>query len=104
MRELWENLQPRERYLSPSGTRPRGAPPSGPVFLGDSRTPSPCDKFVTAALSGGETKIGDSYFLSQLRFETGAEKYKWLNRVLGVGEGRVYPGGIEYQVYEQAHD
>lgn len=62
------------------------------------------NKFVTAALSGGETKIGDSYFLSQLRFETGAEKYKWLNRVLGVGEGRVYPGGIEYQVYEQAHD
>ena len=62
------------------------------------------DKFVNAALSGGETQVGDSYFMNQIRFETGAEKYKWLNKVLAVGEGRVYPGGIWYRVFEQTHD
>ena len=50
-------------------------------------------------LSGGETQFGDSYFVTQVRFETGAEKYAWLNQVVAIAEGRVIEGGVEYQVF-----
>jgi hypothetical protein len=33
-------------------------------------------------------------------FETGSEKYAWLNRIVAVGVGRRTPVGITYQVFE----
>ena len=59
-------------------------------------------RFQQALASGGETHIGELFLVTQLRFETGDARYGWLNHTLGVGEGRVVPGGIEYQVYELA--
>jgi len=56
---------------------------------------------VMAALGGsGETRFGDQYFFSQPRFETGDARYRWLNRVIAVGQGRVLPNRVEYQVFE----
>jgi len=56
---------------------------------------------VMAALGGrGETRFGDQYFFSQPRFETGDSRYRWLNRVIAVGQGRVLPNRVEYQVFE----
>jgi hypothetical protein len=52
-----------------------------------------------AMRSGRETQFGDTYFVTQVRFETGAKKYAWLNRVVAVAEGRAIRGGVEYQVY-----
>jgi len=57
-------------------------------------------RFGQAVGSGGETRFGEVYLVTQLRFETGDARYQWLNHTLAVGEGRVVPGGIEYQVYE----
>jgi len=55
---------------------------------------------VMAALGGqGETRFGDQHFFSQPRFETGDERYRWLNRVIAVGQGRVLPNRVEYQVF-----
>ncbi|MEZ5557616.1 MAG: DUF3237 domain-containing protein [Pseudomonadales bacterium] len=52
------------------------------------------------ALAGGpETQFGDSYFVTQLRFETGASGYAWLNHVVAVGEGRLMPGQVQYRVH-----
>lgn len=31
-------------------------------------------------------------------FETGAEKYDWLNRTLAIGRGRITPAGFHYRV------
>lgn len=59
-------------------------------------------RFGEAVARGGETRIGELYLVTQLRFETGDARYRWLNHTLAVGEGRVVPGGIEYQVYELA--
>ena len=59
-------------------------------------------RFGEAVAGGGETQFGDLYLATQLRFETGDPRYGWLNHTLAVGEGRVVPGGIEYQVYELA--
>ena len=50
--------------------------------------------------SGQETAFGDQYFRTSPRFETGDQRYAWLNQSLFVGEGRVFPGlGVEYRVY-----
>ena len=52
------------------------------------------------ALQGnGETEYGDTDFFTQPRFETGDARYKWLNRVIAVSQGRVRNGRVEYQVF-----
>ena len=59
------------------------------------------NKAVQTALGGGaETRFGDSYFVTQPRFECGHKNYAWLNRVVAVAEGRALAGSVEYRVYE----
>jgi len=59
---------------------------------------------ATAAMaSGRDTAFGDTYFMTQPRFETGSEKYGWLNSIVAVAEGRVVAGGVEYHVFECRH-
>ena len=56
---------------------------------------------VLGALEKGEaTDYGDTYFMTQPRFETGDPRYAWLNRVVAVAEGRVLQNAVEYRVYE----
>ncbi len=33
-------------------------------------------------------------------FETGDERYAWLNDIQAVGVGKTVPGGVEYDVYQ----
>ena len=55
---------------------------------------------IGAAFAGsGETAIGDNYFVTQPRFETGSEQYAWLNWVVAIAEGRATADGVEYEVY-----
>jgi hypothetical protein len=49
---------------------------------------------------GGRGEYGDIYFMTAPRFETGDERYAWLNAVIAVGEGRSAPGAVEYRVYQ----
>jgi hypothetical protein len=58
------------------------------------------EKSKMALETGGGTEYGDTYFMTQLRFETGDARFRWLNRVLAVAEGRLRPGGVEYRVFE----
>jgi hypothetical protein len=60
---------------------------------------------VLGALAKGEaTNFGDTYFMTQPRFETGDERYAWLNKVVAVAEGRVLPNAVEYRVFELVND
>jgi hypothetical protein len=60
---------------------------------------------VTAALEQGqESQYGDTYFMTQPRFETGDARYAWLNRVVAVAEGRAMPSAVEYRVFELCND
>jgi hypothetical protein len=52
------------------------------------------------AAPGGETQYGDTYFMTQPRFETGDERYQWLNNIVVVGEGRSLPNAVEYRLYQ----
>ena len=40
------------------------------------------------------------YFRTTPVFETGAEKYSWLNRIVAVGVGQRLPTAVSYMVYE----
>ena len=60
---------------------------------------------VVAALGAGrETGFGDNYFVTTPRFETGDERYAWLNAIVAVGQGRMLPGAVEYRVFEVQND
>ena len=60
------------------------------------------DKIVAAASGQHEAAYGDAYFVVQPRFETGDIRYAWLNRSVGLAEGRVGPNRVSYRVYRAA--
>jgi hypothetical protein len=56
--------------------------------------------FKAAAEADRPTDWEDQYLRVAIRFETGAERYRWLNQRLFVAAGRLLgTGRIEYQVY-----
>ncbi len=57
------------------------------------------EKMSAAFAEGTGTEFGDAYFMTQPRFETGDARYAWLNRLVTVGEGRLIPGGVAYDLY-----
>ena len=62
------------------------------------------DKVAEATEQGKDMQLGDTYFMTQPRFETGSADYAWLNSIVAVAEGRVIEGGVEYKVFECVHD
>ena len=50
--------------------------------------------------AGSRGDYGDDYFMTAPRFETGDERYAWLNSVIAVAEGRSAPNAVEYRVYQ----
>lgn len=57
---------------------------------------------ATATATGGETGFDDHYFRTAPCFETGDERYAWVNRTLFVARGRIAPGGVAYEVFRVA--
>jgi hypothetical protein len=56
--------------------------------------------FNEAADAGGGTGWDDQYMRMFMTFDTGAERYAWLNRHLFVARGRLAgPAKIEYEIY-----
>jgi len=47
----------------------------------------------------GETNFGDAYWITQVQFETGDERYTWLNNKMAVGEGKLAPNQVSYRVF-----
>ena len=40
------------------------------------------------------------YFRTAIFFETGSERYAWMNKILAIGSGYREPAGPRYQVFE----
>jgi hypothetical protein len=59
---------------------------------------------MTALAEGTETQFGDTDFFTQPRFETGDPNYAWLNAVVAVGEGRILPNAVEYNISRVLND
>ncbi len=62
------------------------------------------EKVMAVSAQGEETDYGDTYFMTQPRFETGDPRYQWLNSIVAVAEGRVLPNAVEYRVYQLVND
>jgi hypothetical protein len=62
------------------------------------------EKVLATVTGGEETDYGDTYFMTQPRFETGDPRYQWMNRIVAVAEGRVLPNAVEYRVYQLVND
>lgn len=58
------------------------------------------DKTNDSLAGKKDAEFGDTYFITQPRFETGDERYKWLNRTVVVAEGRALKNAVEYQMFE----
>lgn len=55
---------------------------------------------VRARIDAGEdVDPSEYYFRTTPVFETGSEKYGWLNNIICVGVGRVGPSDVHYKVY-----
>ena len=51
-------------------------------------------------ISQGETVDPSEYYIRTTPyFETGSEKYDWLNRIVAVGVGERTQSGVSYKVY-----
>lgn len=61
------------------------------------------DAVIQALAEGRETRFGETYFMTQPRFETGDPRYAWLNSAVAVAEGRVLPDAVEYRVFHAVH-
>ena len=56
-----------------------------------------------ALATGVETAFEDQYFYTNPRFETGDERYTWLNQTFFVGQGRIAPDlSVEYRLFRPA--
>lgn len=49
--------------------------------------------------NGEDVPLGEYYFYTNPMFQTGADKYRWLNDRIAIGRGKVLPGAVEYRVW-----
>jgi hypothetical protein len=68
------------------------SPTTTPSFFCTTGLVERTDAFKKAATEGGITDWKDQYMRMVMRFDTGAEKYRWLNESLFVAEGRLAGG------------
>lgn len=50
--------------------------------------------------SNGPPDPASYYFRTAPTFETGSEKYSWLNTIQAIGIGQIMDGGVAYDLYE----
>jgi Protein of unknown function (DUF3237) len=71
-----------------------------PIFLHYTGLVERTVAFNRAADSGGSTGWDDQYMRMFMTFDTGAERYAWLNQHLFLARGRLAgPAEIEYEIY-----
>ncbi len=56
------------------------------------------------ARAGESSEYGDAYFMTTPRFETGDERYAWINGLVCVAEGKRTTTGVAYRVYAVTND
>lgn len=63
------------------------------------RTDDGADIYVTYTGFGSRNDDGTASIRTAPRFETGDERYAWLNSLFCVGIGKSTPEGVEYEIY-----
>ena len=57
------------------------------------------DPAATKRAEGEPAEYGDRYYMVTPRFETGNERYAWINGLVCVGEGKPVTGGVSHRIY-----
>jgi hypothetical protein len=55
---------------------------------------------MTKIQSGEDIDPSQYYFRTTPVFETGSEKYSWLNQIICVGVGKMEPKRVRYKIYQ----
>lgn len=63
------------------------------------RTDDGADIYVTYTGFGTRNEDGSADIRTAPRFETGDERYAWLNNLFTVAIGKTTPDGVEYDIY-----
>ncbi len=63
------------------------------------RTEDGADIYVTYTGFGTRNEDGNASIRTAPRFETGDERYTWLNNLFTVAVGKSTPDGVEYDIY-----
>ncbi|MGE0760955.1 MAG: DUF3237 domain-containing protein [Pirellulaceae bacterium] len=63
----------------------------------------PNDSFNAAIAQGRFTEYGDAQFMTRPHLETGDERYRWVNLLVAVAEGRASAKAVEYRMFELEH-
>lgn len=71
-----------------------------PIYLSYSGWLEINAKVEAALASGDETEHTDQYYRVAAMFETGDERYAWLNRIIALGKGRIINRGVEVTFFE----
>jgi len=50
--------------------------------------------------NGEDVDPSEYYFRTTPKFETGSEKYSWLNQIICVGVGKLEPKRVRYKIYQ----
>ena len=58
------------------------------------------DDVISRLNAGEDVDPSEFYFRTAPFFETGTEKYAWLNSIVCVAKGSRAPGGVAYRVFE----
>ena len=59
------------------------------------------DPEITERIQNGEdVDPSEYYFRTTPVFETGSEKYSWLNQIICVGVGKIEQKRVHYKVYQ----
>jgi hypothetical protein len=69
-------------------------------YLGRIVIPPELAEAVMGMEERGQVDPDKYYFRTAPLYETGAEKYQWLNTIQAVGVGEIIPGGVAYEIYE----
>ncbi len=54
---------------------------------------------MARVFAGEEIAPSEYYFRTTPRFETGSEKYAWLNKTICIGTGYFAPGKVAYRIF-----
>ena len=60
---------------------------------------TPIDPATVARAIAGELEPGELYYRTTPVFETGDERYGWLNTMVSVAVGNIGPAGVSYDVF-----
>jgi hypothetical protein len=93
------HLGKKTKFLTVASMHPMSNYCGEPIFVSYRGIADVSSKVIQRISKGEAVDPSEYYFRITPVFETGSQKYSWLNRLITVGVGRITPGGVSYSVF-----